>query len=138
MLKMRNPVLKPLLILLLIYAGASLIHFVHNAEFLSDYPNLPDSWTHAGVYTAWLGMTIIGLFGWILLNRGYYILGLLVLAIYAALGLDSLGHYVVAPLSDHTAIMNFTILLEVGTAAFVFIEVMRQIGRQIVQRGRSK
>jgi len=51
-------------------------------------------------------MTIIGVGGWILKSRGYQLAGLLLLAVYAALGLDSLAHYVVAPLSDHTAVMN--------------------------------
>ena len=61
-------------------------------------------------------------------------MGLLILAIYAALGVDSLGHYVLAPLSEHTVAMNSTILFEVVTAAFVLIEIMRQLVRQISQR----
>ena len=135
MMKMRRPVRKTLLILLLIYGAASLVHFTHNAEFLSDYPNLSASWTRAGIYFAWIGLTIVGVVGWILVNRGYHIVGLLILAIYAALGLDSLGHYVVAPLSEHTVTMNSTILLEVVAAAFVLIEIMRQLARQISQKG---
>ena len=133
MLKIRNPVHKTLLILLLIYAAASLVHFVHNAEFLTDYPNLPDSWTRAGVYFAWIGLTTIGIFGWILLNREHHIMGLSVLVIYAALGLDSLGHYVVAPLSEHTLSMNLTILTEVGAAAIVLIEVIRLLVQRLLQ-----
>ena len=58
-------------ILLLVYIAASLIHFVHNAEFLADYPNLPISWTRSGVYCGWIIMTIIGIGGWILISRGY-------------------------------------------------------------------
>ena len=138
MLKMRTPVQKTLLILLLIYGAASLIHFVHNAEFVSDYPNLPASWTRAGVYFAWIGLTIVGIVGWVLVNRGYYIVGLLILAIYAALGIDSLGHYILSPLSEHTVAMNSTILLEVVTAAFVLIEIMRQLAWKISERGASK
>ena len=134
MLKMRRPAQKILLILLLIYGTASLIHFIHNAEFLSDYPSLPTSWTRIGVYFAWVGLTIVGVFGWILANSRYHIVGLLILAIYAALGADSLGHYVLAPLSEHTVAMNSTILFEVVTAAFVLIEIMRQLVRQISQR----
>ena len=134
MLKMRRPVQKILLVLLLIYGAASLIHFVHNAEFLSDYPGLPTSWTRAGVYFAWVGLTIVGVVGWVLVNSRYHIVGLLILAIYAALGLDSLGHYVLAPLSEHTVAMNSTILFEVVTAAFVLIEIMRQLVRQISLR----
>jgi hypothetical protein len=117
--------------LLLVYLAASLIHFIHNAEFLADYPNLPTSWTRFGVYSAWIVMTIIGVGGWIMKSRRYQLAGLLLLAMYAALGLDSLAHYVVAPLSNHTAVMNLTMLLEVTAAALVFIEVVRQIVQQV-------
>jgi hypothetical protein len=108
-----------LLALLLAYGVASLAHFIHNAEFVADYPGLPLSWTRGGVYLAWLGMTAVGILGWVLLRRGYAFAGPLVLVVYALLGLDSLGHYVVAPFSAHTLAMNATILLEVAFAAVV-------------------
>jgi len=127
-----KPAYKMLLILLLIYCTASLVHFIHNAEFLADYPGLPVSWTSEGVYFAWLGMTTVGIFGWVLLSRGYSLAGLLFLAVYAVMGMDSLGHYVLAPLSDHTAAMNSTILFEVVTGALVLAEVMRQMVQRIV------
>ena len=129
---------KTLPILLLVYVVASLIHFIHNAEFLADYPNLPTSWTRSGVYLAWIVMTLVGAAGWTLVCRGYQRTGLLVLSVYAALGLDSLGHYAVAPLSNHTAVMNSTILLEVTAAALVSIEVLRQILRQVLSRDSSQ
>lgn len=124
---MYKPMQKTLLILLLVYGVASLIHFIHNAEFLTDYPNLPDSWTRVGVYSVWIGMTLIGVIGWVLVSRNYHLSGLLLLALYAALGLDSLGHYIVAPFSSHTLAMNSTILLEVTAATVVLIEVARQM-----------
>lgn len=132
---MYKPVQKTLLTLLLVYGVASLIHFVHNAELLADYPNMPASWSRADVYIAWMFLTVIGLGGWILMVRGYQRAGLLLLAVYAALGLDSLGHYVLAPMSDHTATMNSTILLEVTAAALVLIEVVRQMTRRALRRG---
>lgn len=112
--------------LLLVYAACSLAHFIHNAEFLADYPNLPTSWSRSTVYLAWLVMSAVGVAGWVLATRGFRIAGLLVLAAYSALGLDSLGHYVVAPLSAHTPAMNATILLEVTSAALVLVEVARR------------
>lgn len=124
---MRSPVYKPLLILLLIYGAASYVHFVHNADFLSDYPNLPASWTRVGVYFAWIGMTILGVAGWIIVVLGYQLVGLSLLAVYAVLGLDSLGHYVLAPLSNYTVAMNSTILIEVSAAVLVLIEIVRKI-----------
>jgi hypothetical protein len=118
---------RTLLTLLLIYGLASLIHFVHNAEFLADYPNLPASWTRAGVYSAWLAVTIVGISGWLLIVRGFTRVGLLLLAVYAIFGLDSLGHYVVAPMSKHTLAMNTTILSEVAAAALVLLAVLWQM-----------
>ena len=123
---------KILPILLLVYMAASLIHFVHNAEFLAEYPNLPTIWTRFSVYSAWVAMTVVGLAGWTLLSLGYRLFGLLLLAIYAVLGMDSLGHYVVAPFSAHTEIMNSTILLEATTAALVLLAVMQQLKQQIL------
>jgi hypothetical protein len=131
---MRRPVQKTLFILLLIYWAASLIHFVHNAEFLVDYPNMPASWSRTGVYFAWMGMTVVGVAGWILLSRGHQLSGLLFLAVYAAFGLDSLGHYVLAPVSDHTVAMNSTILFEVAAAALVLIEIVKQMVRRVLLR----
>ena len=134
---MRKPVQSTLFILLLIYFAASLIHFIHNAEFLMDYPNLPSSWSRTGVYFAWMGMTIVGITGWILLTRSHQLSGLLFLAVYAVFGLDSLGHYVLAPLSEHTVAMNTTILFEVATATLVLIEIVRQMVKQVFFRRKT-
>jgi hypothetical protein len=123
-----------LFLLLACYAMASFAHFVHNAEFLSDYPGLPASWSRGGVYLAWIGMTALGGLGAWLVYRGRETIGLMVLAVYAALGLDSLGHYVVAPLSAHSATMNVSILLEVGAAALVLLEVARYAVRSRIPR----
>lgn len=120
-----------LLALLVVYGAASLIHFTHNAEFLADYPNLPTSWSPAHVYLAWIAMTLVGVFGWVLRSRGLTLLGLFVLVAYALLGLDSLGHYVLAPMSGHTLAMNATILAEVTAAGCVLFEVLRQIARRL-------
>jgi hypothetical protein len=124
---MKYPTRKTLLVLLLSYGLASLVHFIHNAEFLADYPNLPATWTRAGVYSAWLVLTAVGIGGWLLVVRGLPRLGLLFIAIYAAGGMDSLGHYVVAPMSAHSLAMNASILFEVAMATLVLIEVLRQL-----------
>jgi hypothetical protein len=122
---------KPLDAVLLLYAAASLVHFVHNAHFLEDYPGLPTAWTSLGVYLAWVAMTALGVFGWWLTRRGHEWCGFAVLAIYASLGLDSLGHYVVAAFSAHTLMMNVTILVEVAAAGLVMIEVARLAVRKL-------
>jgi hypothetical protein len=124
---MDRPNNRLLFLLLALYSVASLVHFVHNAEFLGDYPGLPDSWSRGNVYLAWLAMTAVGGLGTWLVYRARESIGLMLLAVYAVLGLDSLGHYVVAPLTAHSSMMNTTILLEVGAAALVLFEVTRRL-----------
>jgi hypothetical protein len=109
--------------LLVAYAVASLVHYGHNAEFLNDYPNMPAWLSRAQVYAAWLGVTAIGLVGYLLARSRYQFAGLIVLAVYGLLGLDGLGHYAVAPLSRHTATMHFTIWLEVASAVLLLAGV---------------
>jgi hypothetical protein len=118
---------RTLLGLLLLYGTLSLVHFIHNAEFLASYPGMPPTWTRAGVYGAWLAISCVGIVGWLTLRRANRLLGLALLAIYAVLGMDSLGHYVLAPLSAHDTWMNATILLDVTSAALVLAEVARRL-----------
>lgn len=108
-----------LLCFLLVYCAASLIHHVHNAEFLDEYPNLPAWLSRTRVYAAWLGVTTIGVVGYFLLRWRNQFIGLIVLGVYAAFGIAGLGHYAVAPMSAHTLAMNLTIWLEVAAAALV-------------------
>lgn len=135
---MPRPTHRLLFLLLAVYATTSLIHFIHNAEFLRDYPGLPESWSRGGIYIAWLTMTVVGGIGALLVQRKHEVMGLTLLAIYAALGLDSLGHYVVAPLTAHTAMMNGTILLEVGAAGLVMLEVARRLYGIMTSRARER
>jgi hypothetical protein len=110
--------------LLALYTLASLIHFAHNAEFLSAYPNLPSSFTRSGVYFVWFGLASIGIVGYALYRYRWRLAGLLLLGLYAALGLDGLLHYTRAPLDAHTGMMNFTIWFEVITAAALLLVVL--------------
>ncbi len=134
MSEIQLPRFRVLAILSLLYLLASLIHFIHNAEFIAHYPGLPESWTRIGVYLVWLGLTAVGVSGWLFLKKGYHIAGLLLVMIYAMLGIDSLGHYVVAAMGEHTLAMNVTILLEVTAAGLVFIEALRLLIKRISER----
>jgi hypothetical protein len=118
------------LIFLLMYAAASFLHHVHNAEFLCEYPNMPAWLSPLQVYAAWAGVTSIGVTGYVLLRRGYRFAGLAVLGVYGAFGLDGLGHYTLAPLSVHTTAMNFTILLEVATGLLLLAAVAGRLRRR--------
>jgi hypothetical protein len=109
--------------LLAVYAAASLLHFTHNAEYLSQYPNLPASWTRADVYLAWCCVTAVGLLGYVLYRSGLSRVGLTLLAIYGGVGFDGLLHYTRAPVAHHSTAMNFTIWVEVAAAAMLLINV---------------
>jgi hypothetical protein len=111
---------KLLWILLVTYCCASLLHFVHNAEFVGDYPNLPVWLTRSKVYLAWFAIATVGVVGVLLLKLGLRTLGFLFIAGYAALGFAGLDHYWVAPISAHTLAMNATIGFEVAAAAVLF------------------
>ena len=109
--------------LLLLYCGASLLHFVHNAEFVVDYPNLPLWISRKAIYFSWFAIFAIGLCGYFLYRSRNTFIGLVLLAIYATLGLDGLLHYSRAPLEAHTAVMNATIWIEVVTALMALAAV---------------
>lgn len=118
-----------LLVVLLVYGAASLLHHVHNAEYLHDYPNMPAWLSPAQVYGAWLATIAVGLVGYVLLRRGRQ-LGWAFLALYGIAGLYGLVHYWLAPASSHTAMMNLTIWLEAATAILVLSAVLRASTRE--------
>lgn len=110
--------------LLLLYCGTSLLHFVHNAEYLADYPNLPAWISRASVYSVWGGIFMLGLGGYLLYRRGHLLIGLALLALYTALGFDGLLHYGRAPMAAHTLATNLTIWSEVAAAAVALAAVL--------------
>jgi len=120
--------------LLLLYCGASLLHFAHNAEYVADYPNLPAWIFRASIYGAWCAIFLTGLGGYLLLHRGRTMIGLILLVIYTALGLDGLLHYARAPISSHTFGMNLTIWIEVLTAALALGAVLRLAASHLRRR----
>lgn len=101
------------LLALLVYVAASFVHFSHNATYIDDYPNLPEWLTPFRVYATWCAEAAVGLAGYLLYAKGAPRIGLLMLALYAALAYDGLAHYALAPMSAHTFTMNLTIWLEV-------------------------
>lgn len=125
---MRNTVgrLPPFLLLLAAtYCLASLAHFIHNAEYLAEYPNMPGWLSRSKVYAAWLGINAIGAVGLLVARGTYSAIGLVLVAVYAVLGFDGLGHYTLAPMSSHTLAMNLTIWCEVLAAALLLFFTLR-------------
>jgi hypothetical protein len=105
---------RALLTLVLVHAAASFVHFAHNATYLADYPNMPTWLSPMSIYGVWLAEAAVGACGVMLLLRGRGA-GLVLIAIYALLGLGGLDHYTLAPISAHTLAMNATIWLETAT-----------------------
>jgi hypothetical protein len=122
---------KLLITLTAAYFLASLGHFTHNAEFICEYPNLPASLTGAKVYAVWAAITGVGVLGFLLIRKRFVVTGLLLVAVYAALGFDGLGHYALAPFAWHTRTANFTILLEVAAAALLLSVAVYQLMLQL-------
>jgi hypothetical protein len=112
-----------LLTFILVYGATSLGHFVHNAAYLELYPNLPTWLTPFGVLSSWLVIAATGAVGYWLFRKGLRVVGLTVIALYAALGFGGLDHYAVAPVSAHSWVMNATIGGEVIAASALLLVV---------------
>lgn len=97
---------------LLACAAATLLHHVHNAEFLDQYPNLPARLSAPLVYAAWIIAAATGFAGYVTFRAGHRQLGLGLVAVYGIYALDGLVHYALAPLAAHTVAMNATIWIE--------------------------
>lgn len=123
--------------LLALYAGASLVHFAHNAEYLARYPNLPASWTRGEVYLAWCCVTMAGLLGYVLYRRGASRTGLGLMATYGVVGLGGLLHYTRAPMTHHSAVMNLTIWTEFVAAAVFLLSVASLVTRHLRLNART-
>ena len=116
-----------LLFLVVAYGVASLAHHAHNAVYLHQYPNMPRSLTSAHVWLAWLVVASVGCAGYWLYRSNRPRMGLLVIALYALLGLAGLDHYTLAPPAAHTMAMNATIWGEVVAAAALLLFAVRRV-----------
>jgi len=117
--------------LLAVYGLASFVHFLHNAEYLNGYPNLPVWLSRFQIYGAWCGITSVGLVGYALYRGGRPFIGLWLLVLYTLLGFDGLLHYRRAPPAAHTLAMNLTIWSEVVAAALALMAVVTIVVRRI-------
>jgi len=124
---------KVLLALTAAYFLTSLGHFSHNAEFICEYPNLPAWLTRAQVYAVWAAITSVGATGLLLMRKKFMAMGLLLMAAYAALGFDGLGHYALAPLEFHPFMANVTILSEVVAAALLLSAALGLLSLQLLR-----
>jgi hypothetical protein len=128
---------KPLWALIGLYTVASLTHFIHNAEYIAFYPNMPVWITSATVYKAWLAIALVGMIGIGFLTSGWSVIGAVFVAAYGALGIDGLGHYSLALCSEHTLAANLTIWFEVLTGITLML-VAGYKAYQAVQKQRTR
>jgi hypothetical protein len=117
--------------LLALYALASLIHFVHNAESIALYPNMPAWLTREKVYLAWLAFTGVGVVALAFAAAGWRVATALCLAAYGALGFVGLGHYTLAPHSGHTIAMNLSIWFEAVAGGLLVVSSVRLLARAV-------
>lgn len=117
--------------LLLVYFAASLAHFVHNAEYIAFYPNMPGWLTREKVYLAWLGITCIGVAGLAVLRLGLHAVGAFLVSVYGAFGLDGLAHYTLALCSEHTLATNITIWSEAIAGFLLMLASALWLGRRL-------
>jgi len=113
--------------LLAVYFVATLAHFVHNAEFIAFYPNMPASITRETVYLAWLAIASVGVAGILFARFGLPALGAFLLGCYGALGLDALQHYTLALCSEHTLAANITIWFEATAGMLLAVTSALQV-----------
>jgi hypothetical protein len=111
------------------YSVASLTHFVHNAEFIAFYPNMPAWISRETVYLAWLGIGSLGLAGLLMWRYQMFALGMLCMGAYGALGIDGLAHYTLALCGEHTFATNATIWFEVITGFVLLMAAALWLGR---------
>ena len=126
-----------IVVFLALYFVASLAHFVHNAEFIALYPNMPGWVTREHVYLVWLAITAVGGAGVVFLQIGWGFLGLLALAAYGLFGLDGLGHYTLALCSEHSFAMNATIWFEVAAGVVLAAICLAGAGRRMAGAPRA-
>ncbi|MGV3742912.1 MAG: hypothetical protein ACO1NO_11450 [Burkholderiaceae bacterium] len=103
--------------LAVLYCIASLLHFSHNAEYISYYPNMPSWLTREHVYLVWAAVTSVGVAALLLHRFGWPLASVICLAVYGSFGFDALGHYSLARCSQHTLAQNLMIWFEVAAGA---------------------
>ena len=119
-------------ILIAMYFIASLAHFVHNAEFIAYYPNMPTWLTRDTVYVAWLIITSIGFIALVMLRLGLHAIGIALISVYGAFGLDGLLHYTLALCSQHTLVTNITIWSEAISGFVLMLAAALILSRRVV------
>ena len=118
------------------YFAASVAHFTHNAEYIAFYPNMPSWLSREQVYLAWIAVTCIGVSALFVLRLGFYALGVGLVGLYGAFGLDGLAHYTLALCSEHTLATNVTIWSEAVSGLLLLLASAVLLSRSMLARAR--
>jgi hypothetical protein len=119
--------------LLTVYFVASSAHFVHNAAYIAYYPNMPSWITPNRVYLAWLVVTTVGISGLVAVRLQLHAAAAVFIALYGALGLDGLAHYMLAMCSAHTVMTNVTIWSEAISGFCLLLASAALVTRQALR-----
>ena len=125
---------KHIQLLFLVFFIPNLTHFAHNAEYIAFYPGLPAWLSREKVYLAWVAGVSVGLVGLLVCRSKLKLLGLGLLAVYGATGIDGLAHYTLALCSEHTLATNLTIWFEVLAGLSLLLASSLLMGRMMSQR----
>ena len=125
-------------VLIAVYFVASLAHFAHNAEYIAFYPGMPAWLTREAVYLAWLAITCVGAAGLLVARMGLHALGVCLLAVYGAFGLDGLAHYTLALCSEHTVATNVTIWSEAAAGSLLLLASATAAVRRVNRGARAR
>jgi len=114
--------------------AASVLHYVDNVVFFSQYPE--PAWATPHLIDAfWFVMTPFAVAGYLLVRRGAVVWGGGVLYLYAGMSLLVLGHYRFAAIGSVPFRINLFILLETVLAAaliaYVSLLQIRQLRRTV-------
>src|SRR5262245_57370739 len=95
---------------------------------------MPSWLTREQVYLAWLAVTATGLSALLVLRLGLRALGISLVGIYGAFGLDGLAHYTLALCSEHTLATNITIWSEAIAGLLLLLACAQMLGRRAAMK----
>jgi hypothetical protein len=118
------PTLRTFLLVLVANVAASLVHYVHNVVWFSEYPD-PTWLSPARTDSFWFLMTPFAFAAYVFYRRGDARAASRASYAYAAMSLLVLGHYTILPPWRISAVINFGILVEVVAAIALILVTMR-------------
>lgn len=119
--------------LLAALVASSVLHYVDNLVFFHEYPE--PAWINRSMIDAfWFAMTPLAIAGYLMLRRGHFVSGCLVLVAYAACNLLTLGHYAYAPMHAIGARIHAFILLEAVLAAVLVVVIAGWMAKRAIAR----